>query len=128
MAVRAPPTCRKPVGDGAKRTRTGPWIWMVMTSGVLSDGLSQTGEGGRKASKYHGPAPPGTAHATDLAPLRGGPSPPTPSPAPSHPPHRERETRLEVSCLSPSSPGEGGGRGREKRAGVMRAPTSPTPS
>jgi type II secretory pathway pseudopilin PulG len=31
-----------------------------------------------------------------------------------------RGTRLERSCFSPSSPGEGGGRGREKRAGVMR--------
>jgi len=36
---------------------------------------------------------------------------PVPSPAPSHPPPRERGTRLEVSCLSPSSPGEGGGEG-----------------
>src|SRR5947209_13623641 len=43
MAVRAPPTCRKPVGEGAKRTRTGPWIWMLMTSGVLSGCLAQTG-------------------------------------------------------------------------------------
>ncbi|MFY9825180.1 MAG: glycosyltransferase family 4 protein [Thermoanaerobaculia bacterium] len=42
---------------------------------------------------------------------------PVPSPAPSHPPHRERGTRLEVSCLSPSSPGEGGweGEGEEGR-------------
>ena len=32
----------------------------------------------------------------------------------------ESGARLERSCLSPSSPGEGGGRGREKRAGVMR--------
>jgi arsenite-transporting ATPase len=45
---------------------------------------------------------------------------PNPSPAPSHPPHRERGTRLEPPRRSPSSPGVGGGRGREKRAGVMR--------
>src|ERR1700681_2192946 len=60
---------------------------------------------------------------------------PVPSPAPSHPPHRERGTRLKLSCFpslgsllsfrsflgcSPSSPGVGGGRGREKRVGVMR--------
>ncbi|MBW8765712.1 MAG: hypothetical protein JF630_05565, partial [Geodermatophilales bacterium] len=58
-----------------------------------------------------------------LTELMGGdaprpePSPPTPSPAPSHPPHRERGTRLEISCLSPSSPGEGGweGAGEEGR-------------
>ncbi len=36
---------------------------------------------------------------------------PVPSPAPSHPPPRERGTRLEPSCLSPTSPGEGGGEG-----------------
>src|ERR1700680_4679310 len=30
MAVRAPPTCRNPVGEGAKRTRTGPLIEMLM--------------------------------------------------------------------------------------------------
>src|SRR5436305_7246377 len=42
---------------------------------------------------------------------RPGPSPPTPSPAPSHHPPRERGTRLEPSCFSPSSPGEGGGEG-----------------
>src|SRR5436305_9289476 len=44
-----------------------------------------------------------------------------PLPPPPNSPPRERGTRLELSCWSPSSPGEGGGRGREKRAGVMRA-------
>src|SRR5436305_1159509 len=39
MAVRAPPTCRKPVGDGAKRTRTGPWIWMLMNWSPLGGGV-----------------------------------------------------------------------------------------
>jgi len=42
---------------------------------------------------------------------------PVPSPAPTHPPLRERGTRLERSCWSPSSPGEGGweGAGEEGR-------------
>src|SRR4029077_17397084 len=53
------------------------------------------------------------------APSRG-PSPLSPLPTPPIPLPRERGTRLERSCCSPSSPGEGGGRGREKRAGVMR--------
>src|SRR5947199_4703646 len=39
------------------------------------------------------------------------PSPLSPLPPPRHPPHRERGTRLELSCWSPSSPGEGGGVG-----------------
>ncbi len=42
---------------------------------------------------------------------RPGTLTPDPSPAPSHPPHRERGTRLERCCLSPSSPGVGGGEG-----------------
>src|SRR5215203_307377 len=29
MAVRAPPRCRNPVGEGAKRTRTGPWMSVI---------------------------------------------------------------------------------------------------
>src|ERR1700710_1717009 len=75
------------------------------------------------------------------------PSPPAPLPSPPTLPHRERgEKQLRDSgaassqgppllpvregekdslglcfCFSPSSPGEGGGWGREKRAGVMRA-------
>src|SRR5947199_10652746 len=49
-----------------------------------------------------------------------GPSPLSPLPPPPNPPPRERGTRLKPSCCSPSSPGEGGGRGREKRVGVMR--------
>src|SRR6266852_7869186 len=58
-----------------------------------------------------------------LSPLSApprGPSPLTPLPPPPTPPHRERGTRLMPSRTSPSSPGVGGGRGREKRAGVMR--------
>ena len=56
------------------------------------------------------------ASLTETAELAAGlPRPktltPDPSPAPSHPPHRERGTRLELFCLSPSSPGEGGGEG-----------------
>ena len=39
---------------------------------------------------------------------------------PPNPPHRERGSRLEQPRRSPSSPGVGGGRGREKRVGVMR--------
>src|SRR6185295_18234430 len=59
MAVRAPPTCRKPVGEGAKRTRTGPWI-----------------SGGMAFSRYHaaackrrGPAVPAACSAEPPDPL-----------------------------------------------------------
>ncbi|MBW8877308.1 MAG: hypothetical protein JF614_20275 [Acidobacteria bacterium] len=56
------------------------------------------------------------ASLTEAAELAAGlPRPraltPVPSPAHSHPPPRERGTRLERSCWSPSSPGEGGGEG-----------------
>src|SRR3954468_22176378 len=45
----------------------------------------------------------------------------TPRPVPPPSPGEGRRTVLRFwSCFSPSSPGEGGGRGREKRAGVMR--------
>src|SRR3954447_1199294 len=75
MAVRAPPTCRKPVGDGAKRTRTGPWIWVLMMSGVLSEAASPRGErteGGTVSRGRRGPqwAPPPhrTGHPRLLGP------------------------------------------------------------
>src|SRR5947199_6901489 len=46
-----------------------------------------------------------------LPPFGAGPHPLPPLPPPPNPPHRERGTRLERSCWSPSSPGEGGGEG-----------------
>src|SRR6185295_7336145 len=39
MAVRAPPTCKKPVGEGAKRTRMGPW----MAGGISGQSITAIG-------------------------------------------------------------------------------------
>src|ERR1700681_2925715 len=77
---------------------------------------------------------PAPSPAQKRRPFGADPHPLTPSPAPAQPPTPgegewfvlKRETKKHVSFFScfwltsPSSPGVGGGRGREKRAGVMR--------
>src|SRR5918996_3681571 len=74
MAVRTPPTCRKPVGEGAKRTRTGPRISMLI---------------GPK--RYHAPAGPRKIYSAHGTPLEARNSDDA-SPAP-HDPRGDRFLR-----------------------------------
>ena len=81
IAVRAPPTCRKPVGDGAKRARTGPVS--AVRAGCGSGGVAAAGSAAAAMAR-------GTL-ARDRMPAR--PSDPSPTGRARHPTLHRRETR-----------------------------------
>jgi hypothetical protein len=100
-------------GDPAK-------IYLYQERHAIALKCRRTGRGIRSGEDHGWVA--GTFHLYRVGKGPHSPGPPRPSAGHTLPPSPgERRANPAIFCFSPSSPGAGGGRGREKRVGVMRA-------